>query len=233
MSIDPDPPAPNQPAPHTGPAPESYRWPLVAVVIAIMPQVLIPARNRVGPPSLVPVLEIAAFLVMVVIAAKPGPVPRSARPVILVLFGVLIAANAGAAIRLVALVLDGGQVDGVGLSADRLLIAGGLVLMVNVITFGLFYWQLDGGGPMARAGDPAPYPDFQFPQTSTSGLAPPGWRPRFPDHLYLAFTSAMAFSPTDTLPLTTRAKTLMALQSLISLAVLVVVLARVINILPT
>jgi uncharacterized membrane protein len=131
------------------------------------------------------------------------------------------------------LVLRGGELDGVALSANRLLIAGSLVLMANVITFGLLYWQLDGGGPAARAGDPMPYPDFQFPQTVTAGLAAPGWRPRFPDHLYLALTSAVAFSPTDTMPLTTRAKALMALQSLISLAVVVVVVARVINILPT
>ena len=92
---------------------------------------------------------------------------------------------------------------------------------------------LDGLFPAARAGDPMPSPDFQFPQTATAGLAAPGWRPRFPDHLYVAFTSAVAFSPTDTMPLTIRAKAPMALQSLISLAVVVVVLARVINILPT
>jgi uncharacterized membrane protein len=81
--------------------------------------------------------------------------------------------------------------------------------------------------------DPPAYPDFQFPQTATSGLAAPGWQPRFHDYLYLAFTSALAFSPTDTLPLVGRAKGLMAMQSVISLSVLVVVLARVINILPT
>lgn len=212
--------------------PESYTWPLVAIVLAIAPQVLVPAHDRVGPPLLVPLIETAAFLAMLVIAAKPGPVPRRARPFILSLFGVLIVANAVAAIRLVVLVLDGRKVDGVALSADRLLVAGTLVLATNVITFGLLYWQLDSGGPAGRAVDAAPYPDFQFPQTATRGLAAPGWRPRFPDHLYLAFTNVVAFSPTDTMPLTTRAKALMAFQSLISLGVLVVVLARVINILP-
>ena len=64
-------------------------------------------------------------------------------------------------------------------------------------------------------------------------LAPPNWQPRFPDHLYMAFTNVVAFSPTDAMPLTHRAKALMALQSMISLTVLVVVLARVINILPS
>ena len=214
-------------------APETYTWPLVAIVVVILPQVLVPVHDRVGPPLLVPIIEAVVFLIMVVIAAKPGPVPRSARPLVLFLFGVLILANAAAAARLVVLVLDGGKVDGVALTADRLLVAGALVLGTNVITFGLLYWQLDGGGPIGRAADPMPYPDFQFPQTATTGLAAPGWRPRFPDHLYVAFTNVVAFSPTDTMPLTVRAKALMAMQSLISVAVLVVVLARVINILPT
>ena len=78
-----------------------------------------------------------------------------------------------------------------------------------------------------------PHPDFQFPQTGTEGLAPRGWQPRFQDHLYLAYTNVVAFSPTDTLPLTHRVKGLMAIQSMISLAVLVVVISRVINILPS
>jgi uncharacterized membrane protein len=212
---------------------ESYTWPMVAIVIAILPQVLIPARDRVGPPSLIPLIEATAFLIMLVIAAIPGPVPRHFQPTILFLFSLLILANAVAAVRLVVLVLDGGKVDGIMLTAGRLLIAASLVLMANVISFGLLYWQFDSGGPAGRAGDGLRYPDFQFPQTGTAGLAAPGWRPTFPDHLYLAFTTVVAFSPTDTLPLTTRAKALMALQSLISLAVIVVVLARVINILPT
>jgi hypothetical protein len=211
---------------HEPRTPESYTWPLVAIVVATIPQVLVPSNHRVGPPLVVPIIEGVAFLVMLLIAAKPGPVPRGARPFILSLFGLLVLSNAAAAVRLVLLVLDGGTVDGVPLSARRLLVAGALVLTTNIITFGLLYWQLDSGGPAGRAMDPVPYPDFQFPQTATSGLTAPGWQPRFHDHLYLAF------SPTDTVPLTARAKTLMGLQSVISLAVLVVVLARVINILP-
>lgn len=213
--------------------PEAYTWPLVAIVLATLPQVLVPSNHRVGPPLLVPIMEAAAFLVMLVIAAKPGPVPRGARPFILSLFCVLILSNAASAVRLVLLVLDGGKVDGVPLTANRLLVAGFLVLSTNIITFGLLYWQLDSGGPAGRAVDPMPYPDFQFPQTAAHGLVDPGWQPRFHDYLYLAFNSAIAFSPADTLPLTGRVKMLMAMQSVISLAVLVVVVARVINILPS
>jgi hypothetical protein len=210
---------------------ESYTWPLLAVLAVILAQALIPSRHRVGPPLVVPLVE--TLVVLVVIAARPGPVPRGARSAVLLLFGSLVIANVGAAGRLVVLVLDNGDVDGVPLTADRLLVAAVLVLVVNVVTFALLYWQLDGGGPAGRTADPAPYPDFQFPQTGTEGLAAPGWQPRFGDHLYVAFTNLVALSPTDPLPLTLRAKGLMALQSTISLGVLVVVLARVINILPS
>ena len=212
--------------------PESYTWPLVAVVSVILPQVLIPAQHRVGPPLLVPLMESLVLLLLLGIAARPGPVPRGARTVVLTLFGVLVLANAIAAGRLVTLVLDGGEVGGVPLTAARLLIAALLVLLVNVVTFALLYWQLDGGGPAGRVAEQAPFPDFQFAQTATQGLAAPEWRPHFGDHLYVAFTNLVAFSPTDTLPLTLRVKGLMALQSMISLGVLAVVLARVINILP-
>jgi hypothetical protein len=81
--------------------PESYTWPLVSVALVILPQLLIPARDRIGPPLLVPAIEGFAFLVLLVIAAKPGPVPGGARAVVLALFGVLVAANAIAAGRLV------------------------------------------------------------------------------------------------------------------------------------
>ena len=116
------------------------------------------------------------------------------------------------------------------MSAQRLLVAGSLLLLANVITFGLANWQINSGGPDGRLREPSPYPNFQFPQTGIEGIAPPGWQPRFPCHLYVSFTSVVAFSPTDTLPLTVRAKALMAVQAMI---VLVVVLARVINILPS
>src|SRR3954452_23287070 len=92
--------------------PESYTWPLVAVALVILPQLLIPARNRIGPPLLVPAIEGFALLVLVVRPATRGPVPGAARKVVLALFGVLVVANATAAGRLVALVLDNGKVGG-------------------------------------------------------------------------------------------------------------------------
>jgi uncharacterized membrane protein len=217
----------------SSPTPESYTWPLVALVLVILPQVLVPAHDRVGPPLLVPIIEGAALLTMLAIAALPGAVPARTRPAVLAALGVLVLANAGAAIRLVTLVLGNGF-EHHGYGVDRLLIAGAMVLATNLITFALLYWQLDGGGPDGRAaGSDVRYRDFQFPQLAEPEKAPPGWQPRFADYLYVAYTNVVAFSPTDTLPFTRRAKGLMTLQSVTTLAVLVVVLARVINALPS
>jgi hypothetical protein len=185
-----------------------------------------------GTRALVPVVEAFVALVLLAVAAKPGPVPRGARPLILTLFGVLIAANITAAVRLVAVVLRSTPTGEAPPTVTQLLVGAGIVLATNVVTFGLLYWQIDGGGPDGRLVHARPFPDFQFPQTLTKGLGPVNWQPRFQDHLYVAFTNVMAFSPTDTMPLTHRVKGLMAIQSLISLLVIGLVLSRVINILP-
>ena len=222
-------PAGDRPGPR---APESYAWPLAALVLVILPQVLVPSSMREGPPLLVPVIEGSVAVVLLAVAARRGPVPRAARPLVLTLSGVLIVANTAAAVRLLVVILRSTPAGQEPATVTQLIIGAGMVLATNIVTFGLFYWQIDGGGPDGRLAPDRPYPDFQFPQTGTQGLAPPDWQPRFPDHLYVAFTNVVAFSPTDTLPLTHRVKGLMAVQSMISLAVLVVVLSRVINILP-
>ena len=211
---------------------ENFFWPLFALVLVILPQVLVPARMRLGPPSEVPLVEALLVVVLLGVAAKRGPVPRAARPLVLSLFALLALANTLAAGRLVIIVLRGSHESGAPPTAGRLLMATAIMLATNIVTFALIYWQVDGGGPAARQTRSGRLPDFMFPQTTAEGLAPIDWRPRFPDHLYLSFTNVVAFSPTDTLPLTIRAKGLMALQSLISLTVLVVVVSRVINILP-
>jgi len=224
---------PDEPGRAPAQVPESYFWPLVALTLVILPQVLVPARMREGPILIVPIVEGVVVLLLLAVAAKPGPVPRAARPLILSLFAILVLANTAAAIRLVIAVLRGPSNGHAPATVTQLLVGAALVLATNVVTFGLLYWQLDSGGPSGRLLRTEPYPDFQFPQTGTEGLAPPDWQARFPDHLYLAYTNIVAFSPTDTLPLTHRVKGLMAIQSMISLAVLVVVISRVINILPS
>jgi uncharacterized membrane protein len=102
----------------------------------------------------------------------------------------------------------------------------------NVLVFSLLYWQIDGGGPYARASESGAKPDWVFPQPAKPEDLPPDWRPLFLDYLYLGFNTATAFSPTDALPLTRRAKLFMMIESTISLLTSVVILSHAINILP-
>ena len=105
------------------------------------------------------------------------------------------------------------------------------VWVVNVLAFSLLYWQLDRGGPHARANNLSRKPDWLFPQAGVPEDVLPGWQPTYVDYLFLGYSTATAFSPTDALPLTSRAKILMMLQSTISLATILIVASRAINIL--
>jgi hypothetical protein len=118
-----------------------------------------------------------------------------------------------------------------GISATALLTAGGGVWLTNIIAFSLWYWEMDRGGPVARAQGTHDYPDLLFPQMQQQGIAPPDWEPFYPDYLFVAFTNATAFSPTDTMPLSRWAKLLMTMQSVVSLATLALVVARAVNVL--
>ena len=115
-------------------------------------------------------------------------------------------------------------------SADSLLASGALVWIGNALVFGLLYWQLDSGGPLARHRTPRRYPDFAFTQQMSPELAPPGWRPRYVDYFILGITTSTAFSPTDVMPMAAWAKLTLALRSLISLTVIGLVIARAVNV---
>ncbi|HMJ81743.1 MAG TPA: hypothetical protein VK504_01160, partial [Vicinamibacterales bacterium] len=121
----------------------------------------------------------------------------------------------------------------VNITGRQLLMSGGVVWLANAIAFGLAYWELDSGGPVARALAAEPRkPDFQFPQDENPQLAREGWAPRLLDYFYVSLTNAMAFSPTDAMPLTRPAKTLMAAESTLSAVTILLVAARAVNILP-
>lgn len=121
----------------------------------------------------------------------------------------------------------------VNITGRQLLMSGGVVWLANAIAFGLAYWELDSGGPVARALAAEPRkPDFQFPQDENPQLAREGWAPRLLDYFYVSLTNAMAFSPTDAMPLTRPAKTLMAAESTLSAITVLLVAARAVNILP-
>ena len=118
------------------------------------------------------------------------------------------------------------------ITGAQLLASGGAVWLTNAIAFGLAYWELDCGGPVARALAAEPRkPDFQFPQDENPQLARDGWAPRLWDYFYLSLTNATAFSPTDAMPLTRTAKALMAAESMLSLVTVLLVAARAVNIL--
>jgi len=136
--------------------------------------------------------------------------------------------NAVSAVRLVLGLLHG-TLD---VDAPSLLLSGGAIWLTNVLVFAFWYWELDRGGPADRAYAIAHHPDLLFPQMSAPELAPASWEPLFVDYLYVSFTNATAFSPTDVLPLARWAKLTMLLQSLVSLSTLALVIARAVNILP-
>lgn len=117
------------------------------------------------------------------------------------------------------------------LSGAQLLVSGGAVWLTNLVVFGLTFWMLDGGGPVERAINGRATPDFLFPQDGTPERAPRGWYPRLEDYVYVALTNGIAFSPTDAMPLTRRAKASMALDSMVSIAVVLLVAARAVNVL--
>jgi hypothetical protein len=104
------------------------------------------------------------------------------------------------------------------------------VWITNILVFGLWFWETDRGGPRKRSSGTEGYPDFQFPQMTAKGLASSDWKPSIVDYLYVALTNATAFSPTDTMPLTPLAKILMTVESLVSMATVIMVAARAVNI---
>ncbi|HLB18608.1 MAG TPA: hypothetical protein VK613_05710 [Gaiellaceae bacterium] len=134
----------------------------------------------------------------------------------------------GVAVLVISLVSH----QAVHITGRQLLLSGGVVWLANAIAFGLAYWELDSGGPVTRALATARrQPDFQFPQDENPELARDGWAPRLMDYFYVSLTNATAFSPTDAMPLTRLAKTLMAAESGLSAITILLVAARAVNIL--
>jgi hypothetical protein len=118
------------------------------------------------------------------------------------------------------------------ITGAQLLASGGSVWFTDAIAFGLAFWELDCGGPVARAlATGARRPDFQFPQDENPELARDGWYPRLWDYFYVSLTNATAFSPTDSMPMTRTAKALMAAESMLSVVTVLLVAARAVNIL--
>lgn len=148
------------------------------------------------------------------------------RTAALSLIGLVSIGNGIMLLALIASVLTGHEQNG-----GELLFKGVTTWSTNVIAFGLGYWALDRGGPIRRREPDPPPPDFQFPQMENPQLAEPGWHPRLFDYVYVSFTNAIAFSPTDAMPLTRSAKILMMIESAASAITVLLVAARAVNIL--
>ncbi|MGI8411496.1 MAG: hypothetical protein ACR2LV_02290 [Solirubrobacteraceae bacterium] len=197
------------------------------MVAAVLLYVTLPERLTLGPTWLFPLLELALLVPLSIgVPMRHARETRVHRMTSIALIAVVNAANVASLVRLVDSLLSGGSSGGA-----QLIFAAMQIWLTNVIVFGLWYWELDRGGPSDRCKPEHREPDFLFPQMTTPAAAPPTWAPRFLDYLYLAFTNATAFSPTDTLPLTNWAKILMAVQSLASLLTVALVAARAVNIL--
>jgi uncharacterized membrane protein len=209
------------------------RWPVtISVIVAIVLQLRLPDQlsMRPLPVLLLPVLEAGVLLALAI--ANPVRIERRGvfvRWVSIVLILLISAANAVSAVLLIRQILTGRA----GGSAGPLLASGAAIWATNVIAFALWYWEFDRGGPVHRAHGTFQYLDFLFPQMTVDDLTPPDWEPRFVDYLYLSFTNATAFSPTDVMPLARWAKLTMLLQSAVSLSLGALVIARAVNILPS
>jgi len=207
------------------------RWPVtLSVIAAIVLQVLLP-DNLTKPlphwlmPALVGALSVTLSIANPVRIERRGPAVRAAAVGLIVLIS---AANAVSAVLLIRAIVELQKSTSVPVP---LLASGANIWATNVIAFALWYWEFDRGGPVHRAEGMRQHPDLMFPQMANPELAPADWEPYFVDYLYLSFTNATAFSPTDVMPLARWAKLTMAVQSAVSLSVGALVIARAVNIL--
>jgi uncharacterized membrane protein len=214
--------------PYPPPAASEPFWPAQATILAaIALQLLLPSRLTVGPAWLLPTLE--GVLLVGMFMATPNQLehehPRRRR-VALSLTAFVTAANIYSLGALTHFLLHHNPSHG-----EELIVSGVLIWLTNFLIFALWYWEADRGGPGRRAAGHDGAPDFLFPQMSDDRIEPREWRPKFIDYLYVSLTNATAFSPTDTMPLTPMAKSIMGVQSMVSLVTLGLVVSRAVNIL--
>jgi hypothetical protein len=211
----------------------------IAVLVAVALYAALPNKLLLGPRFVVPALEVVLFIPLV--AANPRRMSRENRLLRRLAIGLvlLIAASNSAALILLVHELVSGQTK----QGGTLLLAAAQVWLTNVLVFALAYWELDRGGPVSRtqvARPRLPAADFRFPQdedhdaiieVARRSSAKLGWAPGFVDYFYMSVTNSSAFSPTDTMPLSPRAKLLMATESVSALMLSVLVIAHGVSLL--
>jgi len=206
------------------------RWPAVVAILAVLSlQALLPDRIRAFP-SWVPFLLAIVLIVPMIALTLTGAKARWLRiESIVTLFFFMIGGLA--LVKSLGYLLSTMVRHAAAVTGLQLLSSSIVVWTSNVLFFSLAYWRLDRGGPEDRANREKIAPDWIFPQQGVPEYLPPDWHPTFIDYLFLAFGTATAFSATDDLPLTARAKLLMMLESIFSLVTIITVAARAINIL--
>lgn len=208
------------------------RWPpALAILVVIFLLATLPGHVTALPVWVSYLAALAVLVPMAGVALTRGNILwlRIERAIIILLATVYVANTIAELADMIGVV----TLHPSGNNAFSLLSSSVAIWIANVLIFSLLYWQIDRGGPYARASKSSAKPDWVFPQPATPEDLPPDWRPLFLDYLYLGYNTATAFSPTDALPLTHRAKMLMMIESTISLLTMVIILSRAINIIPT
>lgn len=215
-----------------------HRFPAgIAIVFGVALYALLPSNLTVGSRFVIPGLEL--LLLIPVFAFNPRRLARQttlSRALSLALVGVIGIGNLVSLVLLVRALIEGGASD-----SHKLLLAALQIWLTNIIVFGLAYWELDRGGPVQRASlarSDLPAADFRFSQdedadtvdeVAASASDRVDWAPVFVDYLYVSVTNSSAFSPTDTMPLSSHAKLLMAIQASSALIVSLLVIARAVG----
>ncbi|GAA3886362.1 hypothetical protein ACWDR2_29555 [Streptomyces sp. NPDC003631] len=205
-----------------------HRWQVAAVLaLIIAAQLAEPRKLTLHPHWLLPAVE-GVFLA-VLLLSNPGRINRESVPLrsaSLALAAIASLANAWSLVLLLTALLTGHEER----SASSLLLVAAGIWGTNIVVFALWYWEFDRGGPVARAHAHRAHPDFLFPQMQVQELVSRDWEPAFFDYLYVSYTNATAFSPTDTMPMSRWAKLLMLMQSAVSIVTVGLVVARAVNI---
>ncbi|HEY5010878.1 MAG TPA: hypothetical protein VIH73_06935 [Acidimicrobiales bacterium] len=203
------------------------RWPAsLALVVCVGLYVLLPNRLVVGPHWLLPVL---VALPLGPLSARRHRHPDESswiRHVTIGLVALVTAANVTSLVLLVHHLLNSDVSQG-----RKLIYSAVAVWLTNIILYGLWFWEVDRGGPHRRASGDKLLPDLQFPQMQTPDQAPKNWRPAFTDYLFTSFANGTSFAPADAMPLTLRMKVLFTSESVVSLATIAIVASRAVNIL--
>jgi hypothetical protein len=212
---------------------------VIVTLLAVALYSLLPQSLLVGPRLLIPGLEV--LLLIPLVAVNPKRLTRETRWSRMISLALVILIAGSNTVALILLLHKLGSADLP--QGPQLLLAALQVWGTNVLVFGLIYWELDRGGPVARdttKRELLPAADFRFSQdenddavieVARTASKTTDWVPTLVDYLYVSLTNSSAFSPTDTMPLLPRTKLLMGAQATAALITSVLVIARGVSLL--